>query len=118
LLGQVLPIMKNGQCVGDLDPLALCGSGIVIGVAADGTWKEITPADLDMRKVAKDEQVRPGDIALLRARQALDEDTRLVGDVLRHQVTSSPARMIVVVELPKTPTGKIRKHVLRDRLGG
>jgi len=24
----------------------------------------------------------------------------------------------VIAELPKTPTGKIRKHVLRDRLTG
>jgi len=29
-----------------------------------------------------------------------------------------PSRVEVVGELPKTPTGKIRKHVLRDRLGG
>jgi carnitine-CoA ligase len=29
-----------------------------------------------------------------------------------------PSRVEVIGELPKTPTGKIRKHVLRDRLGG
>jgi carnitine-CoA ligase len=29
-----------------------------------------------------------------------------------------PSRVEMVGELPKTPTGKIRKHLLRDRLGG
>ncbi len=29
-----------------------------------------------------------------------------------------PSRVEVIAELPKTPTGKIRKHVLRDRLAG
>jgi carnitine-CoA ligase len=29
-----------------------------------------------------------------------------------------PSRVEVIAELPKTPTGKIRKHVLRDRLTG
>jgi kynurenine formamidase len=62
--------VENGQCVDEFDPLALCGSAVVIDVAGDGTWKEITPADLDAWETTEDERVRPGDIVLLRSGHA------------------------------------------------
>jgi kynurenine formamidase len=62
--------VENGQCVDELDPLALCGSAVVIDVAGDGTWKEITPADLEAWEAAEDERVCAGDIVLLRSGHA------------------------------------------------
>lgn len=62
--------VENGQCVDDLDPLALCGSAVVIDVAGDGTWQEITPADLDAWEASEDQRVGPSDIVLLRSGHA------------------------------------------------
>lgn len=62
--------VEGGLCVDELDPLALCGPAVVIDVAGDGSWKEITPAALDAWEAATSEQVRPGDIVLLRSGHA------------------------------------------------
>jgi kynurenine formamidase len=62
--------VAGGPCVDELDPLALCGPAVVIDVAGDGNWKEISPAELDAWEAAASEQVQPGDIVLLRSGHA------------------------------------------------
>lgn len=62
--------VDGGACVDELDPLALCGSAVVVDAPGDGTWTEIGPRELEGWEAASGELVKPGDIVLLRTGHA------------------------------------------------
>jgi arylformamidase len=62
--------VDGGATVDELDPLALCGPAVVVDVAADVDWREITPAELEGWQDITGENVTAGDIVLIRSRHA------------------------------------------------
>jgi kynurenine formamidase len=62
--------VDGGACVDELDPLALCGSAVVVDVAGDGSWREITPMALEAWEAEAREQIAIGDIVILRSGHA------------------------------------------------
>jgi kynurenine formamidase len=62
--------VDGGACVDELDPLALCGSAVVVDVRGDGSWWEITPMTLETWEAEAGEEIAVGDIVILRSGHA------------------------------------------------
>ena len=58
--------VEGGECVDEFPPWALCGPGVVVDAPEDGTWREITPEELEAWETASGERVGDGDVILLR----------------------------------------------------
>lgn len=58
--------VPGAATVDALDPLALCGSAVVIDIPPTDAWVEVTPSDLEGWEARSGEHVRSGDIVVLR----------------------------------------------------
>lgn len=58
--------VNGAATIDQLDPLALCGSAVVVDTPSDGTWREVAPTVFEDWEAGTGERIGAGDIVLLR----------------------------------------------------